>query len=55
MIVVTVPASSTVTLPISAVGIAFTTGIAFATTAAATYLDATAITAGDISYTIGYK
>lgn len=55
VMVVTIPAASSVTVPIGSVGLKFATGISYAITNAAAYLDATAVAAGDVQLLINYQ
>lgn len=54
-IVYTIPANSSVPIPLPSVGLKFATGISFAITAAAAYLDATAVAAGDVVLTYNFN
>ena len=55
VMVITIPASSSIDLAIGAVGLKFATGISYAITNAAAYLDATAVAAGDVQVLINYQ
>jgi len=55
VMVITIPASSSIDLAIGAVGLKFATGISYAITNAAAYLDATAVAAGDVQLLINYQ
>lgn len=55
VMVITIPAASSITVPIGLVGLKFSTGISYAITNAAAYLDATAVAAGDVQLLINYQ
>ncbi len=55
ILVVTIPANTSLTVPINALGLAFSTGMSYAITNAAAYLDATAVAAGDVQVLFSWQ
>jgi PBP1b-binding outer membrane lipoprotein LpoB len=55
ILVYSIPANSSVSLPLPSMGLKFSTGISFAITGAAAYLDASAVAAGDVVLTYNFQ